>query len=356
VEVSTILALAIAIAVAAGLGRILGMEFRWGVLYKYTDRVPGLERLVSGRSGVILRVLVKLSPVIGVAGLGLATFLLVRGIATSGPGSGEFVPLLPGVTIPLVSGAVSLATILIVHELGHAVALRLTGVRIRRVGFFLLLIFPGAFVEPDREEFERARLRHRIEILSAGPAFNVLTYFVCWALVTLLAYAPVLAGSGVIVHGKVFKDVPLEPGERIVSVEGKQVSTIQDLRNEVGRHRPGETVTVKTDRGTKRVKVRLWRGRPVLGVYVIPNFGGYRVSEVAIDLLAFLNLLGLLSLGVGVANLLPIKPLDGGRILEEALREVLGREAASKIVTTVTLAALALLILNIRIPHRGLGL
>ncbi len=350
-----LLTLMIAVAVAVGLGRALGMEFRWGVLYKYTDRVPGLERLLRGRVGTLLRAMVRLSPAIGVLGIGLATYLLVRGVAVSGPGGGEFVPLLPGVTIPLVSGAVSLALILVVHELGHAVALRLAGIRIRRVGFFLVLIFPGAFVEPDQREFERAGLRRRIEVLSAGPAFNVLTYLACLGAVSGLSLVPKVMGDGVIVHGRLFKDVPLEPGERILSVDGHRVHSVQDLRRVVSGHRPGDRVIVRTDRGVKRVTLRGWHGRTVMGVYVIPDFGGYWPSELALRLMAFLELLGLLSLGVGVANLLPIKPLDGGRILEEVLREVLDRKAASRIVTTVSLTALALLILNIRIPHSALG-
>ena len=38
------------------------------------------------------------------------------------------------------------------------------------------------------------------------------------------------------------------------------------------------------------------------------------------------SLIGVLSLGIGLANLLPIAPLDGGKMLQQALHKVKGDE------------------------------
>ncbi|WP_456481986.1 M50 family metallopeptidase [Methanopyrus sp.] len=347
-------AMAITIAlIAMALGRVAGMEFRYGVLYRATRSVDFIDRWLDHTLlGPVLKVSVRASPVLGFAGLAFAVYTLVRGVSE---GSGEFTVLLPGITLPIISGLASLAVILTVHELGHAIAARLSGVRIKRVGFFLVVVFPGAFVELEEEEFRRAPVRRRIEILSAGPAFNVLTSFIAMGTVLGLSAVPGHVTSGVVVHGKMFKDVPLRKGEVIREVDGQPVKTVFDLRRILANRKPGDVVRVVTDSGTRSVKVHEHQGRPVLGVYVIPNFGGYFASEVMVTLAMFLNMLGMLSLGVGVANLLPIKPLDGGRIIHEVLREVLGPSLASHLSTTVSIVALILLVFNLRVPHQVLG-
>ncbi|HII69607.1 M50 family metallopeptidase [Methanopyrus kandleri] len=347
-------AIALTIILAAmALGRAAGMKFRYGILYRATRSVGFMDRwLEHTLLGPVLKVSVRASPILGFAGLAFAIYTLVKGASE---GSGGFTVLLPGITLPLISGLASLAVILTVHELGHAVAARLSGIRIKRIGFFLVVVLPGAFVELEEEEFRRAPLRRRIEVLSAGPAFNVLTSFIAMGAVLGLSAIPGYVTSGVMVHGKMFKDVPLHTGEVIREVDGQPVKTIVDLRRALANHKPGDVVQVATDSGTKLVKVHEHRGRPVLGVYVIPNFGGYLVSEVMVALVMFLNMLGMLSLGIGVANLLPIKPLDGGRIVHEVLREVLDPSLASRLSTTVSIVALILLVLNLRAPYHVLG-
>ncbi|WP_457614200.1 M50 family metallopeptidase [Methanopyrus sp.] len=347
-------AIALTIILAAmALGRAAGMRFRYGILYRATRNVEFLDRWLERTFlGPVLKVSVRASPILGFAGLAFAVYTLVKGASE---GSGGFTVLLPGITLPLISGLASLAVILTVHELGHAVAARLSGIQIKRIGFFLAVVFPGAFVELEEGEFRRAPLRRRIEILSAGPAFNVLTSFIAMGTVLGLSLIPGHVTTGVVVHGKMFKDVPLRPGEVIEKVDGRPIKTLTDLRKAVADHKPGDVVRVVTNSGVRLVRVHEDRGRPVLGVYVVPNFGGYLVSEAVVALVMFLNMLGILSLGVGVANLLPIKPLDGGRIVHEVLREVLNPSLASRLSTTVSVIALILLVLNLRAPYHVLG-
>jgi membrane-associated protease RseP (regulator of RpoE activity) len=53
-----------------------------------------------------------------------------------------------------------------------------------------------------------------------------------------------------------------------------------------------------------------------------------------------------LSLGVGVANLLPIKPLDGGLVYEAVLQKFLGKKA-EPIMNVLTTFVLVLLIFHL---------
>ncbi len=60
--------------------------------------------------------------------------------------------------------------------------------------------------------------------------------------------------------------------------------------------------------------------------------------------LSWLYLLAAVSLALGVMNLLPLPPLDGGRILIEIIQKIIGRELSANIVNGLTMAMMALLL------------
>jgi Zn-dependent protease len=86
---------------------------------------------------------------------------------------------IPGVNefIPLQHAGVFLLTLfiaLLVHEAGHAVAMRRADVEIREWGFILFLGFVplGAYVEPEQEQLENTTFRDFCRIFSAGIMNN----------------------------------------------------------------------------------------------------------------------------------------------------------------------------------------
>src|SRR5207247_11213033 len=92
---------------------------------------------------------------------------------------------LPGITIsweifPYI--LISIAALLIPHEVDHGVASVLDKVPIKSSGVFLAVILPGGFVEIDEEDLSKRRARTKLRVFAAGSFTNV----VGWLLVALL--------------------------------------------------------------------------------------------------------------------------------------------------------------------------
>ncbi|KAJ1720334.1 hypothetical protein LPJ53_005028 [Coemansia erecta] len=106
------------------------------------------------------------------------------------PGSDGFqllYPVIPGVTLPL--GHIwyyllALVICAVVHEFGHAFAAGVLGrVRLRKVGVFVMGIYPGAFVDLPQEHLERQSLWTQLGVVCAGVWHNAVTALFAWLLV-----------------------------------------------------------------------------------------------------------------------------------------------------------------------------
>jgi regulator of sigma E protease len=185
----------------------------------------------------------------------------------------------------------------------------------------------------------------------------------------------------------------LTHGDRIVSVDGKPVEYLQDARLQFGAH-AGEGVDVDIVRGADTLETVLQvdtTGR--VGVYtVFPGYerreysfweaipagfrltfstvGGYlqdlrlvatprteayksvgsfiaigQVFPAEWDWYRFLTLLALLSIMLGVMNLLPIPALDGGHIVICLYEIITGRKPGDKFILAAQMVGMVLLVL-----------
>ncbi len=105
-------------------------------------------------------------------------------------------PVLPGVEIPGLGvpipliGWVSLAFVLIIHEMSHGIMMAYYKEKIKSVGILLAGIIPvGAFVEQDDKTFNVLEDKKAMLVLSAGSASNLLTILVAWILIIGLVIA-----------------------------------------------------------------------------------------------------------------------------------------------------------------------
>ena len=67
----------------------------------------------------------------------------------------------------------------------------------------------------------------------------------------------------------------LEPGDRIIAVDGEATKTLADIRREIRKHKPGETVQIEVRRGgkpntvaIKTVPEKKHPERPIIGVFL----------------------------------------------------------------------------------------
>ena len=139
---------------------------------------------------------------------------------------------------------------------------------------------PGVSEEARRESELRAMARS--QQVAAAVALRRLGYDVETRNVGVLVDALVQDSPAV---GK------LRPNDVIVAVDGKQVRTRRDLLRLVGAHEPGDELTIRVRRGTKREEVTLRAAadprnpqRAVIGVFVAQAASIELPIEVEIDL------------------------------------------------------------------------
>ncbi len=234
-------------------------------------------------------------------------------------------PVIPGLTIPLFSGILALAVVLIVHEFSHGILSRVAKVRLKSIGLLPFGIIPiGAFVEPDEKQVSRLDKNRQNDIFIAGIASNLLLTFVFFALTAILIIyvMPVFFITGVVVSSTV-PGAPannvLIPGSIIYGWNGYKISSLGQLASAEHNFTPFATVTVNTSRGnytlrsnsTGKIGVLLSQGR-------VPKSAGPQ-NGIVNFIYSFLVLSFVLNFFVGAMNLLPLPMLDGWRIYKNRI-------------------------------------
>ncbi len=345
---------------------------------------------------------------------------------------------------------VAVLFMIFLHELGHYLAARRFGVRATHffVGFgpvlwarerggtvFGLRALPlGGYVrilgmnpldpEEGPESFRRARPWQRAVILASGSATHFLLAFLL--LFSLLAF--IGRGPVDVVVGTRIAEVPsstegetpaqkagFRAGDRIVAINGRPVSTWEEVRSFIRSH-PGQEATFTVERGGTRLDLRARLGSQpeeggvvgFLGVrarvekLVYEKVGAPRalvdaaVGTVRLAVLAvagvvrlfspggisalvgqalgaggarpeeavsiygaaraageafgagflgdFLGIIALVNVFVGVVNLFPLPPLDGGHLALLAVERIRGRPVDPRKVVPVAATVLAILL------------
>jgi regulator of sigma E protease len=243
--------------------------------------------------------------------------------------------------------------------------------------------------------FANKNVWQRIAVVAAGPIANViLTFLILYALLLGYGRYTIPPVVGAVVAGSVAEAAGIEAGDIIVAVDGYAVRGFEDFQRLVATS-PERPVTIELDRGSEsqtivlvpeaaevddrfgnkqrigrigvsrdvaETDVTLYRPGPVeaVGMTVeeirfivqrtaaflgdffvgrgdVEQLGGpvkvARVSgEVAtLGIVALINLTALLSLNIGIFNLLPVPMLDGGHLLYYLVEAVRGRPLSMKV-------------------------
>nr|XP_026690055.1 membrane-bound transcription factor site-2 protease isoform X1 [Ciona intestinalis] len=122
------------------------------------------------------------------------------------PSSQVLTVIVPGVNLPLNDLSYLLTAILlsgILHELGHAVAATREGIEVNGFGIFLFVIYPGAYVDLNSTDLNRANARKQLRVYCAGVWHNFILCLIACVLIFSLPFmlAPFYSqgGEGVIV-------------------------------------------------------------------------------------------------------------------------------------------------------------
>jgi len=304
---------------------------------------------------------------------------------------------IPGVNpfIPLWYGVIGLIFSIFFHEFSHGIASRIGNIRIKSIGVLFFIVPLGAFVEPDDEELKKSSRLSRVRVYASGPAINIMSSLIFLLIFTSLVSTVGLAPIGVAVD-TVFKDSPaynagIRPGMVIVAVNSNYVKSWDEFFQLMSVFKPNDTVKLLIHSGTAEIVLNVTlderfkytgfeddKGKPFLGIanrwisiiYSLSNpFSSPPESFLELLRLPFIGLAVIqppypefystpihpdsfwpllntvywifwLNLMIGLTNVLPIVPLDGGLLVKEAIEALLGKIASKKSIEERSIIAL----------------
>lgn len=295
-----------------------------------------------------------------------------------------------------------IAVLILVHEWGHFITARRIGIPVYEfslgfgtkllsvtrngVQYSLRLVPLGGFVrmageEPgdmsDPDGYSNRTPFEKIRVAFSGPFMN----FVLAVIIFIYSFAfigipnavdePIL---GKILKGKPAQHAGLQEGDRIISIDGKSISTWNEFTDTVSSSKPDTQLKMEVKRGDKTIAVNVTpetnksTGASVIGVinrvtynklgiwealkvgiqqtYELTRLmlswllllitGGASTADLAgpvgitklvgeaaqIGIVYLLNFAAYLSINLGIINLLPIPALDGSRIVFAAVEGI----------------------------------
>lgn len=348
--------------------------------YKNHGVSSTLDRLLAVNRGAV-RVFADVSIVAGAIMMVFAVWFLLNNLVHFFADSGQFSEvtlLIPGVTIRSVPNLVyfllAAPIVLVVHEVAHGIVARLERIRVKSGGFAIIIALIAGFVEPDEEEFNKARRISKVRVIAAGSSSNILLSFLVAALLMFNpAFGNVLELISPQVRGIFYNDpigVPvvqviegsgaasagMRAGDIITAVNDIQIRTPADLAKV--KLVPGEQISVSILRDGEPMRLTV----TVMGAEDDPSRGMIGIIRDVFphmppkvpfwipwphEVFMFLLWLWMLSFFIGIFNMLPMIPLDGEKYVSSMLENRIS--AKSLKVTRIGINALGFGLLGMNI-------
>lgn len=317
--------------------------------------------------------------------------------------------------INIISVIILLGVLIFVHELGHFLVAKWSGVGVlkfslgfgprligRKIGeteYLVSLVPLGGYVKllgesesdelsPDdeRRSFQHQGVFRRMGIVVAGPVFNFLFAVVAFTFIYTVGVPTHTSRVGTVLENSPAAAAGIRPGDVIVGIDGREISTWSQLADRV-HESSGRDLPVTLERGgtvvTVTVTPEITTGHNIFGEEVSSYKIGVSVSDETViervnpfraftmgvhqtwwftkltalsvvkiiqrvispktlggpimiaqmsgqyakqGLVPFLFFMAVLSINLGVLNLLPIPVLDGGHLLFYGIEALTGRE------------------------------
>ncbi len=360
-------------------------------IYKTKVGIPLMEKMAKKWPKFIL-FLGTIGIYVGFAGMLVMIYFILLGFyqlifVPSAPPM--FSPVLPGVsipgspiTLPLFEGIIALFAVVVIHEFTHGVISKAYKIPIKSSGLVMFGPIPGAFVEPDEKKLVKSKRKAQLSIFAGGPFANVLLALVLFFVMLGMSsvsnsmYEP----NGISVAGFTNIDDSLQgarlenlsEGEIIYAINDVQIISAENLSYAMKNVSPGSVAYLETNKGIKYLEVASNpenESLPYLGIYLNNNVEGKTVlaNNKVFSAVYFwifgnpfdlrfnegLGLIGwifVISLGIGIVNLLPLGPMDGGRMYLLVLERYFDKGKVKKIASVTTFVLIFCLIILILVP------
>lgn len=339
-----------------------GVELNFPVIMWKTKRLRGLISRISNFSPTFWRWYMNVGVVVAFAAMIFITWTIISTLPSvfEIPSVSIVIPgvEMPGssIYIPFLYGLIALATVLIVHEFSHGIQAVGEKISIKSIGLLLFAILPGAFVEPDEDELKASKRTSKMRVYAAGSVANITLALIALILVSLISVGiPYYFSEDGIEIDRVVGDSPadgiLKQGMVLESIDNHQINDSQEYMDIVSSYKPGDNVTVQTDQGSYTLtldKNPTNESRGFFGIQANKHFEMVNdslgsIPWILFELLELFQWVAMLNLGIGLFNLLPLKPLDGGYLLEILLSYKLSEEQYKPIVNALS-AVMAMII------------
>lgn len=318
-----------------------------------------------------------LSIITGFAGMVMMAYTIVvytfKFMLSPSTNSPVLSPVLPGINIPGVGvisffhWIIAIFIVATIHEFSHGFIARFFKIKVKSSGFLFFGPLLGAFVEPDEKQLSKKPKYAQLSVFSAGPFSNILT----GAIFLLILSAITLPILGMFeYHGvQVVSADPQYPaaiagikaGETILAINNKEVPLIKDFSDILNETKPYQKIKIMTDKNNYTIALTANpqnKDKGFLGVVVQPassyvkkdiesSYGKF-LPNAALWIYYMFKWLFLVSLGIALFNLLPMGPLDGGRMFLTSLMIVFKDEKKAKLVWgIISWFLFALIIVNL---------
>ena len=158
-----------------------GVEIKaYSLVYKNKSVNDVLIRIL-GRTRAAVSIFANVSVIAGFIMMGFAFWFLLNNVSNFFVAQSEFnelTVLIPGITLTSAPAItyflLSIPIVLVMHEGGHGIVAALEKIKIKTGGFAIFIAMFAGFVEPDEEEFEKAKRISKLRVIGAGATSNVL--------------------------------------------------------------------------------------------------------------------------------------------------------------------------------------
>ena len=273
--------------------------------------------------------------------------------------------------VPFFYWIIAIFVIAVVHEFSHGLIARAHNLKVKSSGFaflgLIIPIIPAAFVEPDEKELRKRSHKEQLSIFAAGPFSNIAAAFLFVAVASFIL-APlanaVIEPNGVKVTDYVKGTFPAEAagikiGEIIKQVDNTPTLYVNNLSIVLKSKKPNEVVAIRTDKSSYQIKLAKNpenESLAYMGAYLeqstkikdnVQAFYGEFLPNSLIWAYGLLVILVVLNFGIGLFNLVPIGPLDGGRMLQLVLHRLFDKERGDKYWNYIGMFFLVLIFINL---------
>jgi len=361
-----------------------GFELKvYSLVYK-NKSVNSVLLKILGRTRRGIRVFADVSVISGFIMMGFAFWFLLNNVSNYFVAQAEFselTVLIPGVTLTSASSItyflLSIPVVLVIHEGAHGIVAALEKIKIKTGGFAIFIAMFAGFVEPDEEEFEKAKKISKLRVIGAGATSNVIFAFVLGAILLTNPFFAMVLPEPLL---SVFYDLPdgvlilsimensgaeqagLLANDIITSINGIPIRSPIDFPS----LNPGEIANVgilrdsqSLDFGVEIMSSPEDSERGLIGIMrdnsfaykPVMNFIEWNDPNVSM----FLLWLWMISFFIGIINMLPLPILDGGKFIHTIIDKKISDKSVNIVMWGIYAFTFALFGLNIALSYLKSG-